>query len=56
MLFRKKKNPATHLTTCTTFPYNKHYEVVESKKKKGYGICPACGEFHALSIDKSSEK
>lgn len=36
------------LIVCNKVPHKKRYLVSESKKKPGYGICPACGNYHRL--------
>ena len=48
-----KKGPKTCLVTCDNSPYKhkKTYESVESKKKPGYAICPACGEYHEVRYE-----
>lgn len=41
-----KNRIKNHHVTCTNIKRPKTYVVAESKKKPGFAICPACGEYH----------
>ena len=48
--------PITGTVLCTKFPpHKKRYEVVESREKPGYAICPACGCYHRVKKEEDSE-
>lgn len=41
-----------NLVTCTKYSHEKTYLVKRSRKKPGYAICPACGEYHRIKKEK----